>query len=175
MQIVVPEEWRHLYSGEFNPKVLKIPDPRLRAPAVEVGRITKRIDLLVADMMRIMRVANGVGLAAPQIGLNHRIVVIAPDDMRPTALINPVLVKAEGEQIGQEGCLSIPGLYGDVIRPEFVEIHALDRRGRELIYELEGMPARVALHELDHLDGVLFSDKADPATLHWHDPDGDAE
>ncbi|OWU65461.1 MAG: hypothetical protein CBB60_004575 [Armatimonadetes bacterium Cent15-Ar3] len=96
---------------------------------------------------------------------------MAPLDFRPTALINPKIIKAEGEQIGQEGCLSIPGLYGDVKRYDYIEVEAMDRRGRELVFELEGMPARVAQHEIDHLDGVLFTDKVDPATLHWEDPD----
>ena len=171
MQIVIPDEWRHLYASSHTPTILKIPDPKLRQKSVPITRVTRRVDLLAADMIRIMTRANGVGLAAPQLGFHQRVVVIAPEDLRPTALINPVIVSSEGEQIGQEGCLSIPGLYGDVTRAEKVEIHALDRRGRELIFELEGMPARVALHEIDHLDGILFTDRADPATLHWHDPE----
>ena len=75
-----------------------------------------------------------------------------------------------GEQIGEEGCLSIPGLYGDVRRPEYIEVDALDARGREVTFELEGMSARVAMHEIDHLDGILFIDKVDVTTLHWIQP-----
>ena len=97
--------------------------------------------------------------------------MIAPQDFKPTALINPKIIKAEGEQIGQEGCLSIPGLYGDVKRFAYVEVEAMDRKGRELIFELEGMSARVVQHEIDHLDGVLFTDKVDTATLYWTDPE----
>ena len=171
MQIVVPDEWKYLYASGHNPKVIKYPDARLRQPSRPIERVTKRVDFLANDLVRIMTKANGVGLAAPQVGVHQRVVVIAPDDLRPTALINPEVVSAEGEQIGQEGCLSVPGLYGDVVRAEKVEIRAYDRRGRELVYELEGMPARVALHEIDHLDGILFTDRADAATLHWHDPD----
>ncbi|MGV3614886.1 MAG: peptide deformylase [Fimbriimonas sp.] len=170
MQIVVPEEFRHLYVTDTERPIVKIPAPVLRQKAAEVPKITKKTLLLMDDMLRIMRRANGVGLAAPQLGILQRVIVIAPDDMRPTALINPRIIKAEGEQLGQEGCLSIPGLYGDVKRAQYVEVEATDRRGRELIYELEGMPARVVQHEIDHLEGVLFIDKVLKETLHWVDP-----
>lgn len=173
MQIVVPEPYKHLYVVDQDRPILKIPDPRLRQPAAEIQKITKKTHLLCDDMIRIMKRANGIGLAAPQVGILQRIVVIAPDNMRPTALINPKIIKAEGEQVGQEGCLSIPGLYGDVQRAAYVEVEALDRKGRSLIYELEGMPARVAQHELDHLDGVLFIDKVITETLHWMNPEGE--
>jgi peptide deformylase len=170
MQIVVPEEFRHLYVTDAERPIVKIPAPVLRQTAAEVSKISKKTLLLMDDMLRIMRRANGVGLAAPQLGILQRIIVIAPDDMRPTALINPRIIKAEGEQLGQEGCLSIPGLYGDVKRAQYVEVEATDRRGREMIYELEGMPARVVQHEIDHLEGVLFIDKVLKETLHWIDP-----
>ena len=173
MQIVVPDLYKHLYILDADHPILKVPDARLRQPAPEIPKITKKTLLLCDDMVRIMKRANGIGLAAPQLGISQRLVVIAPDGMRPTALINPRIIKAEGEQIGQEGCLSIPGLYGDVVRAEYVEVEALDRKGRKLIYELEGMPARVAQHELDHLDGVLFIDKVITETLHWMSPDGE--
>src|SRR5476651_2523680 len=159
MQIVVPDEYRHLYVQSRERPVVKIPAEVLRQVAPDVSRITKKTLMLIDDMMRIMRKANGVGLAAPQVGILQRIIVIHPEGMKPTALINPKIIKAEGEQIGQEGCLSIPGLYGDVKRAFYVEVEALDRRGRELVYELEGMPSRIAQHEIDHLDGVLFIDK----------------
>lgn len=170
MQIVVPEGFRHLYVTDKDRPIVKIPAPVLRQHAAEVQKVTKKTMLLVDDMMRIMRKANGVGLAAPQLGILQRIIVIAPDDIRPTGLINPRIIKAEGEQIGQEGCLSIPGLYGDVKRADYVEVEAIDRRGREVVFELEGMPARVVQHEIDHLEGVLFIDKVIKETLHWIDP-----
>lgn len=172
MQIVVPEEYKFLYEAKHNHPVVKIPAEVLRQKAAEVTKLSRKTDFLVDDMIRIMKRSHGVGLAAPQIGILQRIIVVAPEDMKPTALINPKVIKAEGEQIGQEGCLSIPGLYGDVNRPAYVEVEAYDRKGRQLVYELEGMPARVVLHEIDHLEGILFIDKVDPATLHWTMPDG---
>lgn len=175
MQIVVPDEFRYLYVRDDERPVFKVPDPVLRQKAVEVGKITKKTLLLIDDMMRIMKRANGVGLAAPQIGVLQRVVVVAPLDYKPMALINPVIVKEEGEQIGQEGCLSIPGLYGDVKRAAYVEVDCLDRKGREITLELEGMPARIVQHEIDHLDGKLFIDTVDMATLHWAHPGEAAE
>lgn len=170
MEIVVPDEFKHLYVQNEQRPVVKIPDPVLRKVASEI-KINKKTNFLIDELMRCMRKANGIGLAAPQLGVLQRVFVMAPHDFKPTALINPKIIKAEGEQIGQEGCLSIPGLYGDVKRFEYIEVEALDRKGRELIFELEGLPARVVQHELDHLDGVLFIDKVDPKTLHWSDPD----
>lgn len=175
MEIVVPEAFQHLYARDAKRPIVKIPDPVLRNKALTIERISKKTGFLVDDMMRAMREANGVGLAAPQMGILQRIIVIAPDGFKPTALINPRIVKSEGTHTGEEGCLSIPGLYGDVTRPAFVEVEALDRKGRELVFELEGMPAKVVQHEIDHLDGILFIDKVDQSTLHWHDPNHDAE
>ena len=171
MEIVVPDDYKYLYVQNRQRPVVKIPAPILRQKAEPVVKITRKHALLVDDMMRIMKKAHGVGLAAPQVGIGSRIFVMSPEDMRPVALINPIIVKAEGEQIGQEGCLSIPGLYGDVTRAEYVEIEAQDHKGRSFLYELEGMQARVAQHEIDHLDGILFIDKVDMATLHWSHPD----
>jgi peptide deformylase len=170
MEIVVPDEYKHLYVRNDERPIVKIPDPVLRKIAQE-AKMGKKTEFLITEMMRCMRRANGIGLAAPQLGVSQRVIVIAPLDYKPTALINPRITKAEGEQIGQEGCLSIPGLYGDVKRFDYVEVEAMDRKGREMVFELEGMPARVVQHEIDHLDGVLFIDKVDVATLHWADPD----
>jgi peptide deformylase len=170
MEIVVPDEFKYLYVQNAERPVVKIPDPVLRQVAGDVTRIGKKQLALVDEMIRIMKKANGVGLAAPQIGICQRVIVVAPDGMKPTALINPRVTKSEGSFLGQEGCLSIPGLYGDVTRPAFVEVEALDRRGREVVFELEGMPAKVVQHEIDHLDGILFIDKVDMATLHWAHP-----
>lgn len=171
MEIVVPEEFRYLYVQTKERPVVKIPAPVLRQKAAEVAKLTKRTGFLIDDMMRIMKLAHGVGLAAPQVGISERVIVVAPEGVRSTAMINPVIVKAEGEMVGEEGCLSIPGLYGDVKRYAYVEVEALDRKGRELVFELEGMSARIVQHEIDHLDGVLFTDKVIPATLHWRHPE----
>lgn len=172
MNIVVPEEFQYLYVQNAERPVVKIPAPVLRERAEKVERITKKTGFLIDDMIRVLKLANGVGLAAPQLGILERIIVIAPSGEKPLALINPVIVKSEGEQIGQEGCLSIPGLYGDVARALSVEVEAYDRKGAAIGLELKGMPARIVQHEIDHLDGVLFIDKVDVATLHWSHPDG---
>ena len=173
MQIVVPDEYQYLYAQNAERPVIKIPAPVLRQTAAEVEKIAKRTLFILDDMVRIMKKANGIGLAAPQVGISQRLIVIAPDGIKPTALINPKIVVSEGEQVCQEGCLSIPGLYGDVKRALYVEVEAMDRRGRELVFELEGLPARVVQHEIDHLDGVLFIDKVIASTLHWKHPDRD--
>lgn len=173
MEIVVPDEFKFLYVQNKERPVVKIPADVLRRRAEPVVKLGKKQFELIDDMIRIMKMANGIGLAAPQVGNLQRIIVIAPAGVKPTPLINPVIVKAEGEQIGQEGCLSIPGLYGNVKRADYVEVEALDRRGREVILELEGLPARVVQHEIDHLEGILFIDKVDAATLHWKNPDID--
>ena len=172
MLVVVPDEFQYLYVQNDERPVVKIPADVLRTVAAPVPKITKKTQFLIDDMVRIMKKASGIGLAAPQVGVSSRVIVIAPDDMKPMALINPRVIREEGEQIGQEGCLSIPGLYGDVIRAAYIEVEAIDRRGNLITLELEGLPARVVLHEVDHLDGVLFTDKVDPKTLNWRDPDG---
>lgn len=170
MEIVVPDEYKYLYVRNDKRPVYKIPDAVLRQNAKPILKVTKKTQLLIDSMIKIMKDANGIGLAAPQVGMLHNLVIISSEHMRPTALINPVITKMEGKEIGQEGCLSLPGLYGDVERAEYIEVEAMDRRGREVVFELEGMPARVAQHEIDHLTGVLFTDKVDLATLHWHHP-----
>ncbi|MBS1713819.1 MAG: peptide deformylase [Armatimonadetes bacterium] len=174
MQIVVPDEFQYLFVHDEDHPVIKIPADVLRQTAKTIDKLSKRHVQLIDNMLRIMREAHGVGLAAPQIGILERIVVIAPRG-RPMALVNPVILEREGEVVGEEGCLSIPGLYGDVVRAERVTVQALDRKGRESTYEMEGMAARIVQHEIDHLDGVLFIDKVDPTTLHWMHPYADDE
>lgn len=172
MQIVIPDEYKSLYVCDEKTPVVKIPSEILYKKARIVERVTKRHLMLAENMTRIMRSAYGIGLAAPQIGISERIIVISPDS-RPIVMFNPIILRSEGSQIGEEGCLSIPGLYGDVERAEFVEVAALDRKGRESTWELDGLAARVALHEMDHLDGVLFTERVDPATLYWQMPSAD--
>jgi peptide deformylase len=173
MNVVVPDEFKHLYVHDAQHPIVKVPAEVLRQRAAEVGKMGKKTQALIDAMLRAMKRANGIGLAAPQIGVLQRVIVVAPQGVRPTPLVNPRIVRAEGEQIGEEGCLSIPGLYGQVKRAAYVELEALDRKGREVVLELEGLPARVVQHEVDHLDGVLFIDKVDMATLHWMSPDSD--
>lgn len=171
MDVVVPPEYQYLYVQDEAHPIVKVPAEVLRQKAVEVSKLTNKHRNLIDNMMRIMRDAHGVGLAAPQIGVLERIIVISPNN-KPIALVNPVITESEGEMIGEEGCLSIPGLYGDVTRFAKVTIEAYDRKGRGVSYTMEGMAARIVQHEIDHLDGVLFTDKVDVATLYWTKPYG---
>lgn len=129
----------------------------------EVTEMTPRIKELIEDMLETMYEANGVGLAAPQVGILKRIVVIDTTGDDPHILINPRIVETSGEQTGQEGCLSVPGKSGQVTRPNYVKAVALDVNMRE--FELEGteLLARAICHELDHLDGHLYVEKVEGA------------
>ncbi len=138
----------------------------LRQNSRPVLQVTEDVTELVEQMERIMRAANGVGLAAPQLGILQRIFVYDAGDGFH-AVINPKILQRKGEQIGVEGCLSLPGLQGDVARAEEVVVKGLDQFGKPVRVRGEGLTARVMQHEIDHLDGVLFIDRADPATLHW--------
>ncbi len=134
-------------------------DDVLRKVCKPVEKMTPRIETLIEDMFDTMYEANGVGLAAPQVGILKRIVVIDVCDGNAYCLINPEIIEADGEQIGDEGCLSLPGLVGTVERPNHVVCKALDINMEEIIVEGEGLLARAICHELDHLDGILYKDK----------------
>ena len=133
-------------------------DEILRKKCKPVEKMTDRISTLIDDMFDTMYDANGVGLAAPQVGILKRIVVIDVMDGNPLVLINPVIIESDGEQSGEEGCLSLPGLSGNVVRPNHVICKALDRNMQEITVEGEELLARAICHELDHLDGVLYKD-----------------
>ncbi len=135
-------------------------DDILRKKCKPVEKMTDRLNTLIDDMFDTMYAANGVGLAAPQVGILKRIVVIDVMDDNPLALINPVIVEADGEQEGEEGCLSLPGLSGNVKRPNHVICKAFDRNMNEITVEGEALLARAICHELDHLDGILYKDLA---------------
>ncbi len=135
-------------------------DEVLRKVCKPVEVMTERLSTLIDDMFETMYEANGVGLAAPQVGVLRRIVVIDVMDDNPLVLVNPEIIEKDGEQIGPEGCLSLPGLQGDVARPEHVVCKALDRDMKEITVEGEGLLARAICHELDHLDGILYKDLA---------------
>ena len=169
MQIVVPEEFEYLYLQDDEHPIIKVPAEVLLQKAQEIKRVTKKHHILAENMLRIMRQARGVGLAAPQVGVSVRIVVMTADD-RPVVLFNPKILSATGTNVDEEGCLSIPGLYGDVERSTVIEIEALDRKGRKSTWEMDGMSARVVQHEIDHLDGILFTEKVDQATVYWQHP-----
>ena len=136
-----------------------VPDPVLRQKARPVARVTRRHRKLIEDMRQTMYEAPGVGLAANQVGVLERIIVVDPGD-RFMALINPEIVEARGVDVDVEGCLSIPGVTGYVERAAAIRVRALDERGRPLEFEAEGYLARIIQHEVDHLDGILFIDKA---------------
>ncbi|MCR5148389.1 MAG: peptide deformylase [Eubacterium sp.] len=134
-------------------------DEILRKKCKPVTKINSRIRELIGDMFDTMYESNGVGLAAPQVGILKRIVVIDVMDGRPLTLINPEIIETEGEQCGEEGCLSLPGLAGDVKRPMKVVCKAFNEEMEEFTVEGEGLLARCICHELDHLDGILYVDK----------------
>lgn len=133
-------------------------DEVLRKISKEVDVINDRIITLLKDMAETMYKADGVGIAAPQIGILKRVIVIdAGEGM--IELINPKIISEDGEQIEVEGCLSLPGVFGEVKRPAKVVVEALNASGKKNIIEGEGLMARVLSHEIDHLNGVLFKDK----------------
>ncbi|NGZ74001.1 peptide deformylase [Saccharibacillus alkalitolerans] len=142
--------------------IVKEPDEVLHKKAKEVAKITPNVQKLMSDMAETMYDAQGVGLAAPQVGILKRIIVIdVGDENGLIAMINPEITAREGEQFGPEGCLSIPGLNGDVRRAMTVTVKGLNRDGEEFTVTGSGLLARAFQHEIDHLDGVLFTDVAD--------------
>ncbi len=143
-------------------KIVKYGDETLRKVCRPVDKITPRITTLLDDMLETMRDANGVGLAAPQVGILRRIVVIEVEPDHPIELINPKIVAYAGEQHEEEGCLSIPGEWGVTVRPAHVTVHALDRNGNPVEITGSDLLARALCHEIDHLDGKLFIDRLDP-------------
>lgn len=134
-------------------------NPVLRMQAEEVKKIDKKLQRFLKDMAETMYAADGVGLAAPQVGVSKRIVVIDVGEGL-IEMINPVIVKREGSVIGGEGCLSVPDYEGEVERAEYVECEFTDRNGKRMLLQTDGLLAIAVQHELDHLDGVLFIDKA---------------
>ncbi|MDD6789469.1 MAG: peptide deformylase [Lachnospira sp.] len=141
-------------------EIRELGDEVLRKKAKEVRILTPRLKELIGDMFDTMYAANGVGLAAPQVGILRRIVVIDCGD-DPITLINPVIVEKDGEQIGEEGCLSVPGKVGVVKRAMHCRVRALDADMKEYEVEGEGLLARCLQHEIDHLDGKMYVDIAE--------------
>ncbi|MBM7614513.1 peptide deformylase [Alkaliphilus hydrothermalis] len=137
--------------------IRKDDDPVLRKISKVVDKFDNKLHVLLEDMVETMYDADGVGLAAPQIGLLKRIVVIDVGD-GIVELINPEIIEEKGKQTGDEGCLSLPGETGKVTRPEYVKVKAQDRSGNEIIVEGWDLMARAVCHEVDHLNGVLFTD-----------------
>ena len=138
-------------------------DPILRKKSREVTEFNDRLFELLDDMKETMYHSGGVGLAGPQVGVLKRVVVmdVSEDRNEFIELINPEITYEEGEQTGNEGCLSLPGLYGVVTRPNIVKVKAQNREGKWCLYKGEALKARCFCHEIDHLDGVLYKDKLD--------------
>jgi peptide deformylase len=134
-------------------------EPILRGKALPVKEIAPEILNLIKDMAETMYTDSGVGLAAPQVGVSKRIIVIDGEEEGLMVLINPILVKSEGELVEEEGCLSIPGIYSQVKRASKVTVRALNENGDPIEMTKEGLAARALQHEIDHLDGILFIDR----------------
>ncbi|WJH33218.1 peptide deformylase [Paenibacillus sp. CC-CFT747] len=142
--------------------IVKDPDPVLREKAKPVPKMTPNIQKLLDDMADTMYDAPGVGLAAPQIGILKRVIVMdVGDEHGLIHLVNPEIISKDGEQLGPEGCLSIPGLTGDVRRAQTVTVKGWNREGEEIVIEGTDLLARCIQHEVDHLNGVLFTDVAE--------------
>ena len=139
-------------------------DPVLRQVATPVREITAEIKRIIADMTETMWHQVGIGLAAPQVGLPHRILVMDDGNGGAQALINPVIESRTGTIREEEGCLSLPGVFGVVERSKTITVRAMDADGTPISLEATGLKARIVQHELDHLDGVLFIDRLPPVT-----------
>ena len=147
--------------------ILEFPDPRLRTKAAEVDPAELALPTFQAlfdDMFQTMYEAPGIGLAASQVDVHKRFMVIdvTDDRSRPLVFVNPRITARNGEQVYQEGCLSVPGIYADVTRSDVITVEALDRRGQPFSLEADGVLAVCIQHEMDHLDGKLFVDYLSP-------------
>lgn len=141
-------------------EIVKVGDEVLRLKAKEVTEFGESLGVLIDDMFDTMYRADGVGLAAPQVGILRRVCVVSVDEGKTQyELVNPVIVKTSGVQYGKEGCLSCPNRHGVVARPKKLTVRAQDRNGQTFLYKASGLLAVAFSHEIDHLDGILFIDK----------------
>jgi peptide deformylase len=158
-------------------EIVTVDSPRaalLRRRARPAGKVTRDIQRLIEQMLATLRAANGLGLAAPQVGESVRVLVALVED-RTVVLVDPVVLSTEGEETDAEACLSIPGVVGEVPRAASVTVRGKNRRGRAVTIAAEGLLARVLQHEIDHLDGILFLDRVrDPSTIRVVVPSQDA-
>lgn len=141
--------------------ILTREDPILSKKCHAVTKFDEKLWELLEDMKETLSKSNGVGLAAPQIGIVRRVVIVVNDEGEMLELINPEIIETSGEQDGLEGCLSVPGYYGFVERPMYVKVRCQNRHGEWVEYEGEELTARCFCHELDHLDGHLYTELAD--------------
>jgi peptide deformylase len=144
--------------------ILEYPDPRLRTRAHPVAVFDAALQTLIDDMFETMYAAPGIGLAATQVNVHRQLLILDVSEERnqPLVLINPAIVGREGSQVYQEGCLSVPGIYADVDRADRITVEALDRNGKPLNFEADGLLAVCVQHEMDHLIGKLFVDYLSP-------------
>ena len=142
-------------------KIVTVGDPILTKVCRPVTKFDQKLAILIEDMIETMHDANGVGLAGPQVGILRRVCIVEDEQGEIIELINPEIIKTEGEQTGLEGCLSVPGKYGIVTRPMVVRVRAQDRDGATFEVEDEDITARCFCHEIEHLDGHLFSEHCD--------------
>jgi peptide deformylase len=168
VEVEIPDEMRARWAERGDP-VVRVPHEVLRQVAKPVEKPGAATRALVERMKAAMFEAHGVGLAAPQLGVSERVIIykLAEEKEPLRVIVNPKIVSFKGEQVGPEGCLSIPLLQGDVDRAMEIEVRGLDMLGRPLKRRARDFEARVIQHEVDHLDGILFIDRADLATLHW--------
>ena len=144
--------------------IIEFPDPRLRTVARSVKEVDTRLRQLIDDMFETMYAAPGIGLAATQVDVHERLLVldVSEDKSYPMVFINPEILESEGSQVYQEGCLSVPGIYADVKRAEKVRVRALDRDGQSFEMDADGLLAVCIQHEMDHLAGKVFVDYLSP-------------
>jgi peptide deformylase len=155
--------------------IRKVPDPVLRQKAKRIKIVDPSVCKLAEDMLETMRAASGVGLAAPQVGIPLRMVVIEVPKKEPLTLINPQIIRKSGERLIEEGCLSIPGYVGEVSRAVSVTAKALDKTGKEIRIKGTDLLAQALEHEINHLNGILYIDQlTDPDTFHKVEPKSNA-
>ena len=142
-------------------EIVKFPNPVLTTPAAPVSRITPNVLRVLDNLAETMKFANGIGLAATQVNILKRLAVVDIEDGKGRLdLINPVILEGRDEELGPDGCLSIPGLYGDTLRYKWIRVRTWNRAGEELEFEESEFRARAIQHEIDHLNGILFTSRA---------------
>lgn len=152
-----------------------LPDPVLRRRARRITSIDSSVQQLVDDMIETLRAASGVGLAAPQVGVPLRVAVIGIPGEEVITLINPEIVKRQGERVIEEACLSVPGYQGEIRRSVWVKVKAQDRQGKHFRLKGEELLAQALEHEIDHLDGILYVDRVGPEKLWKLEPESEEE
>lgn len=162
MDLKIPDSYISLFKN--NKEIVKYPNEILRQSAVDV-LLNEDISKTIKKMSDVLRKTNGVGIAAPQIGVSKRIIIVKQGQSR--VLINPEIQEYSGNYISEEGCLSVPGLWGKVERYQKITVSGILPNGKNVVLNLADMEAVVLQHEIDHLNGIMFFDKAIPDSLHW--------